>query len=87
MGLKGRFGALFHSLQPLDNTMNRWIPALFAQLISPLWISIGTLRAAAALAHSARGALGLRLFGPKAAACVPPWRLANPEPIARYFYA
>ncbi len=67
--------------------MNRWIPALYAQLISPLWIPIGTLRAAAALAHLARRALGLRLFRPKAAASVQPWRLANPGPIARYFYA
>jgi hypothetical protein len=87
MGLKGRFAALFHSLQPLDNTMNRWIPASFAQSVSSLLISIGALRAAAALAHLARRALGLRLSLPKATATLSPWHLANPEPIARYFYA
>jgi hypothetical protein len=67
--------------------MNRWILALLAQRVSSLLISIGTLRAAAALAHLARRALGLRLFGPKATVSVPPRGLANPEPIARYFYA
>jgi hypothetical protein len=67
--------------------MNRWIPALYAQLISPLWIPIGTLRVAAALAHLARRALGLRLFRPKATDTLPLGRLANLEPIARYFYA
>ena len=86
-GSKGRFAALFHSLQPLDNTMNRWIPASLAQPVSSLLIPTGTLRAAAALAHLARRALGLRLSRPKASAALPPWRLANPEPIARYFYA
>ena len=68
--------------------MNRWIPASFAQRVSSLLIPIGTLRAAAAaLARLARRALGLRLLRPKASAALPPWRLANPEPIARYFYA
>ena len=68
--------------------MNRWIPVSLAQPVSSLLIPTGTLRAAAAaLAHLARRALGLRLLRPKASAALPPRRLANPEPIARYFYA
>jgi hypothetical protein len=74
-----RFGALFKILQPLDNTMNRWIPASFAQRVSPLLIPIGTFRVAyAALAHLASWTLGPRLLWRKASATVPPMRLANP---------
>jgi len=70
-GSKGRFAALFHSLQPLDNTMNRWIPASLAQPVPPLLRLLGTSRAAATLAHLARRALGLRLSRPKATAALP----------------
>jgi hypothetical protein len=44
---------------------------------------IGALRAAAALAHLASRALGLRLLRHKASATLPPRLLANPEPTSR----
>jgi hypothetical protein len=63
--------------------MNRWISASFAQLLPPLLLLIGALRAAAALAHLASRALGLRLLRHKASATLPPRLLANPEPTSR----
>ena len=68
--------------------MNRWIPASLAQRLPPLLLLLGTLRAAAAaLAHLAWWASGLRLLRPKASATLPPRRRAKPEPTARELYA
>ena len=68
--------------------MNRWIPASLAQRVPPHLLLLGTLRAAAAaLAHLASRALGLRLLRHKASATLPPRRLAKPEPTARELYA